>query len=287
MPNGLSKTLQGPAATVGIFLVLTACLYPVGVWLIFRLGSATPLMLTVGLAAILTCLITHKKLHTLGWAWGGWKYQWLSYLVPLGYVAAAYCFIWAAGVGGWYNPEFVSELRESYQLGTWSDPTVIALQFLLTATVSFMLLLPSVLGEELGWRGLLVPELSRVIPFSGVAIISGFVWAAWHWPLMFMGVYGNQTTPFLYQLGSFTLCLMSMSVIITYIRLKTHSLWPAVVFHMSHNVFLQKYFDPMTSVNANSAWFLDEFGAVLPVIVFVLAVIYWRKGNREFGKATI
>jgi membrane protease YdiL (CAAX protease family) len=76
-----------------------------------------------------------------------------------------------------------------------------------------------------------------------------------------------------------------MAVIMTYVRLKTDSLWPAVIFHMSHNVFLQKFFGPMTSAKANSAWFLDEFGAVMPAILLVLAVFYWRKGNSEFDAA--
>lgn len=56
----------GPVMTIGIFLTLTAALYTVGVWLIFRLSSATPLMLSVGLAAILTCLMTRTSLRGLG-----------------------------------------------------------------------------------------------------------------------------------------------------------------------------------------------------------------------------
>ena len=76
---------------------------------------------------------------------------------------------------------------------------------------------------------------------------------------------------------------MSMSVVMTYFRLKTDSLWPAVVFHMSHNVFLQKFFGPMTSETANSAWFLDEFGIVVPAILVMLAIYYGRRGYREFG----
>ena len=268
---------------IGIFLALTVALYTVGVWLIFRLSSATPLMLSVGLAAILTCLITRTSLRGLGWHWGSWKFQGLSYFLPLGYATVAYGLIWATGVGGWYDSAFVLEQKESYNLGTWSNAAVIAFHFLMTATVSFVLLLPSVLGEELGWRGLLVPELSKLMPFTSVALVSGLLWAVWHWPLMFMGLYGNEATPFIYQLVCFTLCIMSMSVIMTYIRLKTDSLWPAVVFHMSHNVFLQKFFGPITSEKANSAWFIDEFGAVVPAVLLVLAIFFWKKGNNEFG----
>lgn len=273
---------QSPFIVIGIFIALTVVLYPIGFWLIFRLSSATPLMLSVGAATILTCLITRTSLRGLGWHWGSWRFHGLSYFLPLGYVAVAYGLIWASGVGGWYDTAFVLEQKESYNLGAWSNAAVIAFQFLMTATVSFVLLLPSVLGEELGWRGLLVPQLSKLMPFTGVALVSGLLWAVWHWPLMFMGLYGNEATPVVYQLVCFTLCIMSMSVIMTYIRLKTDSLWPAVIFHMSHNVFLQKFFGSMTAVKANSAWFVDEFGAVVPAVLLVLAVFFWKKRNSEF-----
>ena len=269
---------------IGVFLTLATIFYFIGVWLIFRLSSATPLMLSVGLAAITTCLVSRFDLRSLGWNWGSWKIHRLSYFLPLGYALLAYGFIWAFKLGSWYDLDFVRTQKENYNLPEWSNAAVIGLQFLLTATVSFVLLLPSVLGEELGWRGLLVPELSKLMPFTGVALVSGLLWAVWHWPLMFMGLYGAaEATPFLYQLACFTLCIVSMSVVMTYFRLKAHSLWPAVVFHMSHNVFLQKFFSPMTEANIRSAWFLDEFGAVLPAILLPIAIYYWRRGRSEFG----
>ncbi|MCR9185042.1 MAG: CPBP family intramembrane metalloprotease [Halieaceae bacterium] len=282
--TGDAKTENSPALVISIFLALTMLFYFAGAWLIFRLSSATPLMLSVGLAAVVTCLLTRKELRTLGWRWGGGKIQWLNYILPLFYAALAYGLIWALGLGDWYNVDFVQGQKESYNLVPWSNNAVIVLHFLLTATVSFVLLLPSVLGEELGWRGLLVPELFKLMPFTGVALLSGLLWAVWHWPLMFRGLYGmGEATPFLYQLAFFTLCIMSMSVVVTYFRLKTDSVWPAVIFHMSHNAFLQKFFGPMTEGNANSAWFLDEFGLVVPSVMMVIAVYYGRRGSREFA----
>jgi len=182
-------------------------------------------------------------------------------------------------LGGWYDAGFVREQREGFNLSQWGDAQVIALQLALTASVSFVGLLPSVLGEEMGWRGLLVPELSRIMPFTGVALTSGALWALWHWPLIVMGLYGNPVTPLWYRLLFFTLGIMSMSVVMTYLRLRTRSIWPAVAFHMSHNVFLQKFFAPMTDEHARSAWWVDEFGAVLPLVVALVALHYWRKGR--------
>jgi hypothetical protein len=66
-----------------VFLVMLIACTAVGYWLIFRLGRATPIMMAVGVATILTCLVRKRKLASLGWHWGAWKYQWVSYLLPL------------------------------------------------------------------------------------------------------------------------------------------------------------------------------------------------------------
>jgi membrane protease YdiL (CAAX protease family) len=240
-------------------------------------------MLAVGVATILTCVIRKRSLAALGWGWGSWKYQWLSYLLPLAIAIVAYLIIWIAGWGGWYNSEFVIQQMKDYDLRNWSDAGIIAFHFLLTATYSFVLLLPSVLGEEIGWRGFLVPELAKFMSFTNVALTSGLIWSVWHWPMMFKGFYGNDVTPLYYQLFFFTLLIASWAVIMAYLRFKTNSLWTAVIFHMSGNVFLQKVFAPLTIENESSAWYIDEFGAVPALVAFVIAIYFWKKGKAEFG----
>lgn len=49
------------------------------------------------------------------------------------------------------------------------------------------------LGEEIGWRGFLVPQLAKLTTFTWVAIISGIIWALWHFPLAIMGMYVAET----------------------------------------------------------------------------------------------
>jgi len=267
------------------FIVLVICLYPLGIWLLLRFQSASPLMLTVGLATLGACAVCRHDLGALGWRWGDWDQQLLSFLIPLAYVTIAYGAIWITGVGGWYDAGFVEEVRAGYMLDSWSDASIIALRFALTGTVSFVLLLPGVLGEEMGWRGLLAPALSQSLSFSSVALLSGLLWSLWHWPLMFLGFYGNSEAPLVFQLAMFSVCLMSMSFVMTYIRYKTDSLWPAVVFHMSHNVFLQKFFSPLTAETTETVWYADEFGIALPLAAGLFAVVYWRKGVLEFPAA--
>lgn len=268
--------------TLSIFLLLTAAFYILGYWLIFRVGKATPLMLSVGVAAILTCLTRKRNLSTLGWGWGNWKYASMSYLIPLAIVALAYAIIWILGFGQWYNTEFVLQQKTEYNLSNWNDSSIIIFHILMTASLSFIMSLPAVLGEEIAWRGFLVPELSKFMNFTGVALTSGFFWAAWHWPLIINGLYGNHTTPLIYQLIIFTIFIMATSMIMTYLRYKTQSVWTAVIYHMSSNVFIQKLFNPLTLENKQSPWFIDEFGIVLAFVALIVAIYFWNKGKQEF-----
>jgi len=240
-------------------------------------------MLAVGVATVLTCVFTRRNLASLGWDWGSWKYQWISYLLPLGIAMVAYVIIWVSGTGEWYDADFVQQKMQDYNLAGWNEESVIAFHLVLTATYGFILLLPSALGEEIGWRGFLVPELAKFMSFTNVALTSGLIWSMWHWPLIFMGLYGNDGTPLYYQLCFFTLFIISNAVIMTYLRFKTNSLWTAVIFHMSGNVFLQKAFAPLTIETDSSAWYVNEFGAVPALVALVIAIYFWKKGKVEFG----
>jgi len=263
--------------------MLVMAFYVMGYWLIFRLGQATPLMLSVGLATVLTCIIRKRSLASLGWGWGEWKYQWMSYLTPFIIALIAYLIVWFVGFGDFYNSDFLSKQKENYNLRDWSDASILLFHLLLVASISFFISLPSVLGEELGWRGLLVPELSKFMPFTGVAIVSGLVWSVWHWPLIIKGLYGNDVTPLYYQLFFFTLFITSSGIVMAYLRLKTNSLWTGVIYHMSSNIFIQKVFTPITVKNAASSWYIDEFGAITALVAFCVAMYFWRRGATEFG----
>ncbi len=268
--------------TLGVFFTLVTAFYFLGYWLIFRTGQATPLMLSVGLATVITCLLRKRDLADLGWQWGPWKYQWMSYFIPFFIILVASAIIWLAGLGDWHNPDFLMQKKQSYNLAGWSDGSIFLFHILLTATMSFVVSLPSVLGEEMGWRGLLVPELSKFMSFTGVALVSGLVWSVWHWPLIIKGLYGNDVTPLYYQLAVFTLFITSTGVIMAYLRMKSGSLWTAVIYHMSSNIFIQKVFTPMTAETPDSRWYIDEFGIVTALVACCVAFYFWRKGVKEF-----
>lgn len=84
------------------------------------------------------------------------------------------------------------------------------------------------LGEELAWRGWLLPAL-RPLGVWPALIVSGAIWGAWHAPVILLGYNFNRTDVWgvVFMMGG---CIM-WGILFGWLRLRTGSLWPAVVAH--------------------------------------------------------
>jgi membrane protease YdiL (CAAX protease family) len=133
------------------------------------------------------------------------------------------------------------------------------------------------LGEEIGWRGLLVPELAKRVGFTRTALISGMIWAVWHYPLLLHGALRSSEPPAWYAVGYFTLLIVAMSFPMAWLRLRSESLWTAVLFHAVHNAAIQQYLTPMTAQSVLANCFVDETGAAMLPFAVQLAVFFWRR----------
>ena len=188
---------------------------------------------------------------------------------------------------GWgeFNIETLTKkLATNFNLEKSTSHTVLIFYFFYLITVGMANSIIAALGEEIGWRGFLAPQLSKIMSFGGVCVTSGIIWSMWHWPLIFMNAYGSQNLNIYYKLGFFSLFLISMSVIMTYIRFKTNNIWNAAIFHASHNIWIQKFFTPMIISNTDSDWYIDEFGSVPALIAFIIALYFYKKGTKEFTR---
>jgi len=234
------------------------------------------LMWYPGLAALVTCKYLGRDLSTLGWNWGKSRYQIICYLIPFTYGVLSYAFVWLGGFGGFYDKQFVGRVSKDLGLGPIPDWLTILLYFLFTATISVIMDFATVLGEEIGWRGFLVPELARRHGFAATAIISGLIWAFWHYPLLLLGDY-HPDTPAWFYLPLFTLLVPAINFLWTWMRLKSGSLWPCVFLHAAHNTFIQRFFDPLTIYNKKTSYVAGEFGAALGAISILMAVYFWNR----------
>ena len=203
----------------------------------------------------------------------------MSFLIPLGYATATYVVVWSAGLGGFYNQTFVATISKRFGLGPMPAWAAITMYLLLMGSTGLVRGCASSLGEELGWRGFLVPELAKRFSFTATALISGCLWSLWHYPILILADY-NAGTPTWYALTCFTVMVISISFVFAWMRLKSGSLWTGVLLHASHNLFIQAFYDPITVDTGRAKYVIGEFGAALPIMTIVLAIYFWsRRGE--------
>ena len=122
------------------------------------------------------------------------------------------------------------------------------------------------LGEEPGWRGFALPRLQkRNGPLWG-SLVLGLLWAGWHFPLFFTGVW---TPPTLANMVMFTLMITALTVIMTWVFNHTGgSLLIMMLMHASFNTFANRVAAPLFP-----APIFEDYG-LLPVLIgFVVTAI--------------
>ena len=196
--------------------------------------------------------------------------------MPFVYALIAYTIIWGFGFGGFYNTTFVGDIANAFGWTQLPDGLSILLYVIITGIVGMVSSMASSLGEEIGWRGFLVPEMSKKLSYTKTSLLTGIIWSLWHYPILIFADY-NSGTPAWYGLSCFTVMVISISFMMTWFRLKSKSLWPCVILHASHNLFIQNIFTPLTITTDNTKYYIDEFGIVLALVCLVVAVYFWRR----------
>jgi uncharacterized protein len=189
---------------IGSFLAITFALtYAIEGGLIasgFRLTHGPPLfgqLVIVGvmwvpaLATVLTIgRVTREGFGILNFRFGSWRpYVASGLLIPLGFVLV-YALTWLLGLGrpDWELKQFLATLpadagRAAPHVQPW---LAIALLFAATTVLSPFLNAVFGLGEEIGWRGYLLPKL---LPLGKARayLLLGLAWGLWHLPLLLVG----------------------------------------------------------------------------------------------------
>ena len=261
---------------IAIFLALTFGLSCIPYTLVLRahqLGAygglaVLSLMWCPALAALATCAVCRIRLSNLGWRIGSVKSLAYGYFLPILYAAPVYLVCWIA-IQGSYVPAG-AQIHKGPFAGSFAWSVVVL------STVGVLLSLISALGDEIGWRGFLLPRLTQRFGFTVGCLVSGSIWAVWHYPALLFADYNAGTNPF-YALACFTLMVIAIAFVLGWLRLRSSSLWPCALLHASHNLFVQEIFDRLTVSAGRARYITTEFGCGMVLTIGACALWFWLR----------
>lgn len=115
--------------------------------------------------------------------------------------------------------------------------TLLIVQTLIFVVIGPVVNIIPTMGEELGWRGYLLPKLRIFLSDRTALIITGAIWGIWHLPVIVMGHnYGTGYWgyPWLGILAMIVFCVV-LGIIEGYISIKLESVIPAAMIHSTVN----------------------------------------------------
>ena len=199
-----------------------------GLWAIAMWGP--------GIAAIITTLFVSKlpfsslRLNTLGpkryylWAW----------FLPIVLTLLSGLFTVLFGIAKLdLNFTMIRTAMESAASGGEVPVGIVVLsQTLLAITLAPFINMLFTMGEELGWRGFLLPRLLPLGQWKAV-LWSGLIWGVWHAPVIVQG-HNYPGYPILGVFMMIVFCFL-LGAIIAWLYINTKSPWVAALAHGSVN----------------------------------------------------
>jgi len=142
------------------------------------------------------------------------------------------------------------------------------------------LVLGGPLGEEPGWRGFALPRLQRSMgPLVG-SVVLGVLWALWHLPLFWSGVWTPPTVP---DIAMFIVMITGLTIVMTWVFNNARgSLLLTMLMHASFNTFANLVVAPLFPAPV-----LEEYGLLPELIGFwvvALVVVAATRGRLSYDR---
>jgi membrane protease YdiL (CAAX protease family) len=119
----------------------------------------------------------------------------------------------------------LSGYRQAFPQGTHATAAIGTLTGIVVTTLFSSV---TAFGEEWGWRGFLLPRLLP-LGYGGAILASGLIWGLWHAPLTLLGWNYPGLGP--WAVLPFTAFCTVVGAVLGWLRLRTGSVWPAVIGH--------------------------------------------------------
>jgi len=237
-----------------------------------HVGLVLALMWTPAVASLVTRLVFRESIRDVSFRFSkrAWLYIGLAIVFPTLVGLLAYGGAWISGLAA-----FADKPIKLFGVQPAAPATRFLYRLVLSSTLGVPLAALSAFGEELGWRGYM---LTRLID-AGLprpVLLSGLIWGLWHVPLILTGQYAAGPHPALSALV-FVVSIVPFAYFAAWMRLRSGSVWPAVVAHAAWNAIIQGVFDAHTvgggASHTTSIWVGESGLLVAAVSVVSVALI--------------
>ena len=202
------------------------------------------------LTTLLAAVLARVPLRDLGWKprlRQNWRWLLAAWLAPvlLMVLGAALYFLCVPARFDLSGKTFLAQLEAAgpealAQFQAQALPVSFFLLIQAAAALSyapFVNIFPS-LGEEIGWRGVMLPRVKERFGRRKGLLLGGVIWGAWHWPVMLLAGYEYGLSYWGFPvLGMLTFCLFTtaLGIFLDLLYEKTGSIWYPALGHGAVN----------------------------------------------------
>jgi membrane protease YdiL (CAAX protease family) len=232
-----------------------------------------------GLGAIAAVMIGEKgklaKLNLKKLGHKKWSYLW-AWIVPIFLTILTGIITLLAGwgeldTGFQIIKDTISDMPEVPGL---SIPLIVGIQVAASFTIAPLFNTLFALGEELGWRGYLLPKL---LPMGEVPaiLISGVIWGIWHAPAILQG-HNYPAHPIL-GTGMMVVFTVLLGGFLSWLYLRTKSPWAPALAHGTVNAVAGVPLLFLAGVDITLGGTLTSLSGWLALAILMLALIYFNE----------
>lgn len=245
------------------------------------------MMLLPAIASVITRIITKEGFSGMRIKpcfKGNLKWYFASYFAPpfIAYFGALIFFLIFASS---FSPmQSVFAVQESITSVSEYLKTLLVL-IPLAIIVNPLMGLLQCFGEELGWRGYLLPKLGERLSPLSASLITGAIWGVWHAPIIAMGYNYGTDNPIAGVFAMIVFCTV-LGVISGFLTYKVNSIWPAVLFHASINGIdrwapssLFMFQKPNLFIGPDLSGIIGGLGFIIIGVVLGIIMMRWKKNE--------
>ncbi len=224
-------------------------------------------MFTPAIAVVLCRVLSPEgkrfRLAEVGLSCLGLRYWPFALVVPVVAILPGYLLVWGTGIGS------VAELPAD------ANPFQMAVSFTLSIVFGAAI---GALGEEVGWRGYMLPRLIEALGTGKASLLTGFLHGLWHVPLIVLTPYYLADAPALIIVPLFLTLLTLTGPVFTYLRLASGSILPIALMHHAWNGYWETLAGITTGENAALIAYLSgESGIASIAMLAVICLWLWRR----------